>query len=374
MGVARSKGPRTANPIRMAFGYSYSCAVDRRRITDLAIEASMKAPRNSGTWTNVPIARIEDLRDAVLGAGLEVTQMSSASISGDLVFAKADDIIYSSGLLNGQVALRGPLSPKMLTVGVGLRMGPGTRHWLEETPTGSVGVFHAGDEHDAFYTPGSLYATATLSLERLEQLAANEGLVLDRRALGGTGIHGHLLAPAIVRNLRHAFDLIHCGRFPRGSAGARVGETLLRSIILHIGGEPTGHNRRDGEEAHATIVRRARSYILDHLSEPISLGDLAKAAITSRRTLFRAFTDILDDTPQTYIRRLRLHRIRHDLASDEERACTIALIANQWGMSELGRMSGWYRELFGERPSDTLLDARTTSKASVPLAGMALNA
>jgi hypothetical protein len=60
------------------------------------------------------------------------------------------------------------------------------------------------------------------------------------------------------------------------------------------------------------------------------------------------------------------------LASDEERACTIALIANQWGMSELGRMSGWYRELFGERPSDTLLEARTTSKASIPPAGMAL--
>jgi AraC-like DNA-binding protein len=325
----------------------------------------MNAPRDSGTWTNVPIARIEDLRDAVLGAGLEVTQMSSTSISGGLVFAKVDDIIYSSGLLNGQVALRGPLSPKLLTVGVGLRLGAGTRHWLEETATGSVGVFHAGDEHDAFYTPGSLYATATLSLERLEQLAADEGLVLDRRALGSTGIHGQLLAPVIVRNLRHAFDLIHCGRFPRGPAGARLGHTLLRSIILHIGREPAGHNRRNGGQAHATIVRRARAYIVDHLSEPISLGDLANAALTSRRTLFRAFTDILDDTPQTYIRRLRLHRIRQDLASDEERACTIALIANQWGMSELGRMSGWYRELFGERPSETLSEARAASRATI---------
>jgi AraC-like DNA-binding protein len=326
----------------------------------------MNAPRDSGTWTNVPIARIEDLRDAVLGAGLEVTQMSSASISGDLVFARVDDIIYSSGLLNGQVALRGPLSPKLLTVGVGLRLGAGTRHWLEETPTGAVGVFHAGDEHDALYTPGSLYATATLSLERLEQLAADEGLVLDRRALSGTGIHRHLLAPAIVRNLRRAFDLIHCGRFPPGAAGARVGETLLRSIIIHIGREPAGHYRCDAKEAHATIVRRARAYIVEHLSEPIALGDIAKAAITSRRTLFRAFTDILDDTPQTYVRRLRLHRIRHDLASDEERACTIALVANQWGMSELGRMSGWYRELFGERPSDTLSEARAASKANIP--------
>jgi AraC-like DNA-binding protein len=322
----------------------------------------MTAPRNSGTWTNVPIARIEDLRDAVLGAGLEATQMSTALLSGDLAFAKVDDITYSSGLLNGQVALSGPLSLELLTVGVGLRMGAGTRHWLEETSTGSVGVFHAGDEHDAFYTPGSLYATATLSHERLEQLAADEGLVLDRRALGGTGIHRHLLASATVRSLRHSFELIHSGRFPRDGAGARVGETLLRSLILHLGREPAGHNRRDGVQAHAMIVRRARTHILDHLSEPISLDDIARAAITSRRTLFRAFADILDDTPQTYVRRLRLHRIRHDLASDQERACTIALVANQWGISELGRMSGWYRELFGERPSETISEGRVPDR------------
>jgi AraC-like DNA-binding protein len=325
-------------------------------------EVRMDASRDFETWTNVPIARIEDLCDAVLGAGLEATQMSTALLSGDLAFAKVDGITYSSGLLNGQVALRGPLSQDLLTVGVGLRMGPGTRHWLEETGTGSVGVFHGGDEHDAFYTPGSLYATATLSVARLEQLAADEELVLDRPVLGGTGIHAHRLAPAIVRNLRQEFELIHCGNAASRGRRMRLGEALLRSIIVHIGREPVCYNRPGSKQGHAAIVGRARAYIVEHLSEPISLDALAGAAIASRRTLFRAFADILDDTPQTYVRRLRLHRIRHDLATDEERACTIALVANQWGMSELGRMSGWYRELFGERPSDTLSKARGGGK------------
>jgi AraC-like DNA-binding protein len=326
----------------------------------------MNVSRSLETWINLPIARIEDLRDAVLGAGLEATQMSTALLSGDLAFAKVGDIIYSSGLLNGQVALRGPLSQDLLTVGVGLRLGGGTRHWLEETVTGAVGVFHGGDEHDAFYTPGSLYATATLSVERLEQMAADEELVLDRPVLGGTGIHRHLLAPAIVRSLRQEFELIHCGQLVGRKAGVRTGETLLRLIIAHIGREPVGHNWRGGQQGHARIVSRARAYILEHLSEPISLDSIAKAATTSRRTLFRAFADILDDTPQTYVRRLRLHRIRLDLASDAERACTIALVANQWGISELGRMSGWYRELFGERPSDTLSEAHAASSKQHP--------
>lgn len=75
------------------------------------------------SWTSVPIARIEDVCDAVYGAGLEATQISTGSLSGNLTFARRDDVLYSSGLINGQVALRDPLSSEQITVGVGLRMG-----------------------------------------------------------------------------------------------------------------------------------------------------------------------------------------------------------------------------------------------------------
>lgn len=314
----------------------------------------MTGSPNLEAWTNIPIVRIEDLHDAVLGAGLEVTQMSTAPLSGVLSFAQVDDIVYSSGLLNGHVALRGPLSQDLLTVGIGVSMGAGSRHWLEEAPSGSVGVFHGGDDHDAFYTPGSLYAAATLSIERLEQMAADEDIVLNRPLLGGTGRNARLLAPAVLRTLRHGFEFIHSGRSAGSNRKLHVGDTLLRGVINHIGRQPNSLNQRGGKHGHARIVKRARDYILANLDAPIFPDDIAMAAFTSRRTLFRAFAEILDDTPQTYIRRLRLHRIRHDLASEEERACTIALIANQWGMSDLGRMAGWYRELFGERPSETV--------------------
>jgi AraC-like DNA-binding protein len=133
---------------------------------------------------------------------------------------------------------------------------------------------------------------------------------------------------------------------------------MLDGLILHLARPPHVGNGGTHPGSFGKIVARARGYILENLSEPISVDDIAAAAYTSRRTLFRAFADILDDTPHTYVRRLRLHRIRHDLASEAERACTIALIANQWGISDLGRMSGWYRELFGERPSETLAQLR----------------
>jgi AraC-like DNA-binding protein len=142
----------------------------------------------------------------------------------------------------------------------------------------------------------------------------------------------------------------------------RIGQQLLRALIAHLGRAPRIGNRAGRTDAHAMIVRRARAYILEHLAEPICPDTLAQAAHTSRRTLFRAFAEILDDSPQIYVMRLRLHRIRHDLASDEERACTVALIANQWGISELGRMARRYRDLFGEFPSDTLARQRARAR------------
>jgi AraC-like DNA-binding protein len=308
-------------------------------------------------WTRVPITSIDDLSDGIYGAGLEATQMAKGTVSGSLAFAQKNGITFSSGFISGTVALTGPLSTKQLTVGVGLHFPPGSRHWMNEAPTGVVGVFHAGDEHDCYYTPGALYVGLTLDADRLEEEAARAELVLDRKALGGTGLHQRLLHPQTVAWLRERFERIHSGRQPTGREDD-VFAIMLEAFVDHFGRAPSTSNRGNSRHAHAAIVRRARSYIADHLAAPIALDDIALAAYASRRTLYRAFAEMLDDTPQSYVRRLRLHRIRHDLATDVERACTIALVANQWGISELGRMSGWYRELFGERPSETHAHAR----------------
>ena len=88
-------------------------------------------------WTCVPIRRIEDLRDAVLGAGLEATQMSRGAFSGRLAFSTRDGIVSTSGLIGGRVALRGPLSQDMLTIGIGLDVAPGTGSGRRETSSGS---------------------------------------------------------------------------------------------------------------------------------------------------------------------------------------------------------------------------------------------
>jgi AraC-like DNA-binding protein len=139
---------------------------------------------------------------------------------------------------------------------------------------------------------------------------------------------------------------------------AVLGKGLLDAIIAHVGRPPRRQVGRASPQGHARIVARARAYILENLEHPLSIDAIAAAGYTSRRTLHRAFIYVLDETPQSYIRKLRLHRIRRDLASEAEFLCTITVVANQWGISELGRLSGWYRDLFGELPSETLAQRR----------------
>jgi AraC-like DNA-binding protein len=285
-------------------------------------------------------------------------QMSRAPVTGSLAFAERNGIVYSSGSIGGRVALRGPLSTSLLTFGIGLTIAPGSRHWLGEVATGQCGIFLPGDEHDALYAPGSLYACATLSAERLDQLAEQAGLVLDLRELGGTGIYARRLPERTLGGLRAAFERVHADRAAEATNTALVCERLLGAIVAQFGRPPQPRIGVSDPHGLARIVARARAHAAENLDRPISIEALVAAASTSRRTLHRAFHNVLDETPQSYVRKLRLHRIRRDLASEAETACTVSIAANRWGVSELGRLSGWYRDLFGELPSKTLQQSR----------------
>lgn len=103
----------------------------------------------------------------------------------------------------------------------------------------------------------------------------------------------------------------------------------MRLVVQHYGRHPRLVTMRKPGR-HARIVPRACTYIKANL----------------------------DETPQSYVLRLRLHRIQRDPVNETEAECALALVANHWGFSHLGRLSGWYQVLFAELPSETLIGSR----------------
>jgi AraC-like DNA-binding protein len=263
-------------------------------------------------------------------------------------------VLFSSGLIEGHVSLSGPLCRDAITLGIGLRFGPNS--WLGLTPlrNGQIGVVLPGDRNEAWLSGESLYVTATLSAQRLEEEAERVGLVVNHRMTSRTGLHPEPIAPPSLVSLTREVAGIHNGSTTTNDdANADVGFRVLHTVMERYASTPTAGGCRVRPARHAAIVYRAQRYIGEHLAEPITLDRIAGAVSTSPRTLSRAFVEVIDDTPGDYVRRLRLHRIRRDLLVKRQSTRAVATIAARWGLQEPGRMSRWYGELFGELPGDT---------------------
>jgi AraC-like DNA-binding protein len=112
---------------------------------------------------------------------------------------------------------------------------------------------------------------------------------------------------------------------------------------------------RDGARALPASVRRAVAYMEEHLAEPVSLADLARAARLSPRGLLSAFHRVLETTPTQHLRLLRLEAAHNELlVADPADGHTVAAIAARWGFAHPARFAERYRDRFGENPSVTL--------------------
>jgi len=314
------------------------------------------------TWHRFDIRRIDDLSNAVFAADLEAIQMPGLRVRGSLAFAARDGVVISSGLIDGNVIVRGPLSDDAVTLGVVLRAGARSRLWLNRVREGGVGVVLPGEECEFLCAGRVLYVAATLTERQLKKEAARDGLKLNPVLTNRTGLHPTQLEPSILISLERNVARIHDTNATATSL--RVGGSLLRAVISHYVGAG------DGEVVHSSgqgrIVRDACRYIGDNLTMPISVDALSDATSASRRTLFRAFSELLGDTPRDYIRRLRLHRVRRDLISTA--ATTVSDTAHHWGFGQdLGRFARNYQDLFGESPSSTLALGRALQQIDTPL-------
>jgi len=306
---------------------------------------------NKASWQMLSASKIEDLADAVLGAGLLAEQFDPGQFHASLAFRRSKGVTTTPGMLMGRTLLSGILSKDQLTLGLGLHMPSGSRHWMKPVQTGTVGVFRPGDYHEAYYLPGSLYVGLTMSLETLAAEAECAEVHLDPVLLV-TGHAEEVLPGRSTVVLQREFSALHRGAAEKLEGEGYSPETAtLQALIRHLGRAPVQHSWSRSGHGALYIVSRARDFIESSFAERIDIDDIARASGSSRRSLHRAFADILNDTPIRYLNRRRLHNVRRVLLADGELSVTHA--GSLSGLSELGRLSVNYRALFGESPSDT---------------------
>ncbi|KIP98404.1 MULTISPECIES: helix-turn-helix domain-containing protein [Pseudomonas] len=109
--------------------------------------------------------------------------------------------------------------------------------------------------------------------------------------------------------------------------------------------------------ARKRMVDRARDYALANCDRPLNILELCNQIGASRRKLQYCFQETLGTNPVAYLRALRLNAVHRQLRQGNGTDSVQAVAAN-WGFWHLSRFATDYRQLFGERPSDTLRRAR----------------
>ncbi|WP_204017143.1 AraC family transcriptional regulator [Sphaerimonospora thailandensis] len=208
------------------------------------------------------------------------------------------------------------------------------------------------------WAAGTCQLVTTLDRSELEaHLGRMLGRQVHRPLVFSLGMD--LLRPS-VRSWLSIVDLLR-GEAERGGgllaqplAFKQLEELLMTQLLL---AQPSNYTPALlGEQLRVAppTVKRALDLIEAHAAEPLTTADIAEAVGVGARALQEGFRRHLSATPMTYLRDVRLDRVRAELTVGAPRTSTVTDIAFHWGFVHLGRFSLAYRQRFGETPSETL--------------------
>lgn len=104
-------------------------------------------------------------------------------------------------------------------------------------------------------------------------------------------------------------------------------------------------------------IKRAKDYIQQHLTQPLSVHQIAQFAGISTRSLYTGFKEFVGLSPMQYVKQQRLHLAHQQLQQADPSHTTVTEIALLAGFSHLGQFALDYQRVFGARPSHTLQKA-----------------
>jgi AraC-like DNA-binding protein len=105
-------------------------------------------------------------------------------------------------------------------------------------------------------------------------------------------------------------------------------------------------------------VHLAEEYITAHWDQPITIEALSIVTGCSGRSIFHSFKHSRGYSPMDFLKDTRLDHSKKMLSAPEA-TTSVTDVAFACGFGNLGHFSGYYREKFGEVPSNTLTRARS---------------
>ncbi len=130
-------------------------------------------------------------------------------------------------------------------------------------------------------------------------------------------------------------------------------KTLSALFSLFQNVEPVSTDRKSAQQRHR-IVERVDAYVRSRPDHLVTVSELCSALSISRRALQVGFQDVLGVSPHAYIRTISLNGVRSHLKNASSPYASVQDAAAAYGFWHMSQFAVDYRQLFGERPSDTI--------------------
>jgi AraC family ethanolamine operon transcriptional activator len=302
-------------------------------------------------------ARLTDiagLNRIARGVNMDITQLDPGAFESDVIQLKVRNVFASLVTSNRRLRLQGNLD--FLTVSF-LTGQSGSPKW-RGIPVASSDVVaaNANEEFDLVVPPGlEAYCVSVVGIG--EATLRNLGGPVLARKLARTA--GPITcAPTSVQEIcrwfADQFEGFDCNtNINNGPASILEVEFLRRLAACMRAGTPSADSK-SMPSGRIDVVRRVEQHLLDDLAVPQTVDDLCRIANASRRTLEYSFKDYFGTSPKRFIKALKLNAARDDLLTGSYGFNHVVEIASGLGFTHMGQFSADYRNMFGEKPSETL--------------------
>lgn len=293
-----------------------------------------------------------------LGRGALASSLQQVSTASFLVFRES---------FNRQVGQCGQCPEQRLCLAISeAAPQPMAAGWSWH-PLSQVVLLRNREEFMLHAPQGLGLVAANVDFERFLQLA-DLHLSAEQKALARRSRSLAVNEAAVLRLRQALHQVLAQAAGPRaaatpGNALDRALDDLVLNAFLDLF-DAVDHARRParcGGTVRSYIVRRSRELMEEGGGGAMSVLDLCARLRVSRRTLQACFQGEAGIGPLEYQRNLRLNMVRRRLGQTTAQALPVGDAAAEMGFFHLSHFARHYRELFGERPSDTLrADGRPT--------------
>jgi AraC family ethanolamine operon transcriptional activator len=304
----------------------------------------------------------DELSENLQGWNLDLTRMDRGPFVGEILQVGGEDFQFSSFNISCRHEQGGSPPPGLKTFGILSPTSPPIVFRNRQLGQEGICAFSPDKEVDVQAPPGWAAFGLSFTEDLLVSVSQRMGLppwedMLAQKDLAVCHPEVLFRLKSWLQSVRQQFSPASGNPFSKCFMDQFVSELPRRFLNTMASSSPITF--RQSLRKRDRAIKKIKEFLAEFPDGPPTMEDLCEVAQVSERTLEYAFQARYGVTPHTYLRFYRLNGAQKVLRAADPASTTVTKVATDWGFRHFGRFSSHYREIFGERPFETLKNPKS---------------